>query len=313
MHKEDNNKHAQLRDRHVKEIRHLLSGECVVALDTSILDLLEKESEPGWFAEFVEMSNAGVRFVIPDLCVGERIECFAKARSSCIPSMKLKWRTMISRLDYIIWQELPCLPLRGDLFDLIGIHERDVAFSRHDPFTISTAKELYKHLHDYEGSRYNAPNYRVPYEDEIKRKRDEWKRSVLNFRELLKTKDKNGREGSLVIEKERLLKFFLRAQEISFSFRGDNPSVLDLPFRYLIERIYDPKYCNPNLGRRTKNDGIDFLILHLTMASINVCSTDCFFKRARNLYSTKSSCCHAPETLLSDWRNGVLPRVDVPK
>ena len=310
MHKEDEKTHVQ---RNVEEIRHLLSGECVVALDTSILDLLEKESEPDWFAEFVEMNNAGVRFVIPDLCVGERIECFAKARPSCIPSMKLKWRTMVLRLDSIIWQELPCLPLRGDLFDLIGIHERDGVFLRHDPFTISTAKELYKHLHDYEGSRYNAPNYRIPYEDEITRKRSEWVKCILKFRELLKTENKSGLVGSFVIEKEPLLKFILRVQEISFSFRGDDSSVLELPFRYLIERIYDPKYCNPNLGRRTKNDGIDFLILHLTMASINVCSTDHFFKCARSLDVTKSSYCHTPETLLKDWRDGVLFRVDLQK
>jgi len=292
------------------DIGRLLSGECVVALDTNILDRLEKNSPPTWLPEFQRMKNSGVRFVIPDLCVGERIECFTKACASSIPSMKLKWKQMAKQLDSIIWRDLPCVPLQGDLFDIVGIKERGVTISRQDPFTVCKAKKLYQHLHGYECSLYNVQKYRVPFEEVIDKKRADWIAAIKKIRQLLNF-DACGDGNGHKISKDTLLKLILMVHSANFTFEWLDSSILELPFRFLVERVYDKSYCNPCLGRRHKNDGLDYLILYLTMASVNVCSTDRFFAQARNLGLPQSFCCHTPKTLLEAWGKGALPRVKV--
>ena len=206
---------------------------------------------------------------------------------------------MVSRLDSIIWQDLPCLPLRGDLFDIVGIGERGPRIRRERPFTRCTSQELFKCLHDYENRRFDVPEFRMPFEEEIEEVRSKWKDRVLAIR-----------AAALGIPKERLLPNILVRHAREF-FPGDASDMVELPFRFLIDRAYDSSYCNPDLGKRTKNDGLDYLILYLTMASVNVCSTDRFFVQARSLGLLQSFCCHTPKTLVEAWEKGALSRVKV--
>lgn len=285
-------------EQHIQALRNLLLGQKVVALDTCVLGELEQDKPPVWFNHFQAMSDDGVRFVIPDLCVGERLKCFANANQAYLSMMREKWKRMVSRLDSIIWKALPCLSLRGDLFDIVGIRENGVKGCREHPFTVCKAQKLYEYLHDYENSRYNTPEHLVQFEEAIEIVRKDWKDKVLSFR-----------LGSREISKEQLLSSILVIQARTFSFPEDASEMVELPFRFLIERAYDRSYCNPDLGKRTKNDGLDFQMLYLTTAFINVCSTDRFFHMAHDLGCSRSCCCHTPDTLLWDWKAGNLPTV----
>lgn len=120
----------------VIQLRCLLSGNCVVALDTNVLKALEDEPLPKWFGQFAEMREAGVKFSIPELCVGERLNRFEHAEARCLKNMKEEWYRIVSHLDDIIWHDLPCLPLRGDLYDLVGIQEQDKEHVRDKPFSV---------------------------------------------------------------------------------------------------------------------------------------------------------------------------------
>ena len=62
-------------DKYINQIRQLLSGQCVVALDTNVLSELEKGT-PEWFGGLVKMREGDVKFVIPDLCIGERLNSY---------------------------------------------------------------------------------------------------------------------------------------------------------------------------------------------------------------------------------------------
>ena len=285
-------------EQHIQALRNLLLGQRVVALDTCVLGELEQDKPPAWFNHFQAMSDDGVRFAIPDLCVGERLKCFANANQSYLSTMRGKWKRMVSRLDSIIWKDLPCLPLRGDLFDIVGIGENGVKGCREHPFTVCKSQEHYEYFHDYENSRYKSPEYLVQFDEAIEIVRKDWKDNVLRFR-------LESRETS----KEQLLSAVLVIQARTFSFPEDASQMVELPFRFLIERAYDMSYCNPALGKRTKNDGLDFQMLYLTMAFINVCSTDRFFRMAHDLECVRSCSCHTPGTLLRDWQAGNLPTV----
>ena len=205
---------------------------------------------------------------------------------------------MVSRLDSIIWKDLPCLPLRGDLFDIVGIGENGVKGCRKHPFTMCKAQKLYEYLHDYENSRCNSPEYLVQFEETIEIVRKDWKDKVLSFR-----------LGVHEISKEELLSSILDIQARTFSFPEDASEMVELPFCFLIERAYDMSYCNPDLKKKKKNDGLDFQMLYLTMAFINVCSTDKFFRMAHDLECERSCSCHTPDTLVGDWQAGNLPTV----
>ena len=159
----------------VIQLRKLLFGKCVVALDTNVLIDLEEEKEPAWFRNFVKMRDAGVRFSIPDLCVGERLNRFEHAEAKCFKNMEEGWCRMVSHLDEIIWHDLPCLPLRGDLYDLVGIQERGKERVRDKPFSVERAKELYRFFCDYANSPYNRKEQRYPCIVEFKKVRREWK------------------------------------------------------------------------------------------------------------------------------------------
>lgn len=298
--KSEKDAHCRKVEQHIQTLRNLLSGKRVVALDTCVLGELEWDVAPPWFNHFKAMKDDGVRFAIPDLCVGERLECFANADPACLTVMKENWKRMVSRLDSIIWQDLPCLPLRGDLFDIVGIGERGPRIRHERPFTMGTSQELFKCLHDYENSRFDAPEFRMPFEEEMEEVRSKWKDRVLAIR-----------AAASGIPKERLLSNILVRQAREFFFPGGASDIVELPFRFLIDRAYDSSYCNPDLGKRTINDGLDHLILYLTMASVNVCSTDRFFAQARNLGLPQSFCCHTPNTLLEAWEKGALLRVKV--
>ena len=298
--KPEKNEQCRGVEQHIQTLRNLLYGQRVVALDTCILGELEQDMPPAWLKHFQAMRDDGVRFVIPDLCVGERLECFANANPASLPVMKDNWARMASRLDSIIWRDLPCLPLRGDLFDIVGIGKYGLNACRECPFTRCTAQKLYEHFHDYENSRFNSSEYRMSFEEEIEKVRSDWKDKVLVIR-----------AEALGIPQEQLLPYILAKQECAFSFPGDSPEMIELPFRFLVERVCDLSYCSPDLGKRTKNDGLDFQMLYLTMASINVCSMDRFFQMAHELDCARSCCCHSPDTLFSDWQAGSLPIVEL--
>ena len=174
--------HCRKIEHHIQELRNLLSGQRVVALDTCVLGELELDMPPLWFKNFQTMRDDGVRFVIPDLCVGERLRCFANANHEYHHMMTEKWRKMVLRLDSIIWKDLPCVPLRGDLFDIVGIQEKDISVCRESPFTKYKARELYDYFHGYENSQFNSPEYRLRFEIEIEKVRDEWKKMIESFR-----------------------------------------------------------------------------------------------------------------------------------
>lgn len=298
--KPEKSEHCREVEQYIQDFRNLLSGQRVVALDTCVLAELEEDIPPAWFKHFQAMRDDGVRFVIPDLCVGERLECFTKAKSAWFSEMKERWKRMVSRLDSIIWQDLPCLPLRGDLFDIVGIGDDCVNGRRESPFTMCKAQELYEHFHGYENSQYNSHEYLIQFEEAIDIVRNDWKDKVLRIR-----------QAAHNIPKEQLLSFILATQDRTFSFPGGASEMVGLQFRFLVERAYDLSYCNPDLGKRTKNDGLDFLMLYLTMVSINVCSLDRFFHKAHELASAKSCCCHSPNTLFFDWQVDSLPVVEL--
>ena len=298
--KPEKNEHCREVEQHIQELRDLLWGQRVVALDTCVLAELEKEPTPAWFTHFQVMRDDGVRFAIPDLCVGERLRCFDTAPQEYIPMMEERWMKMVLLLDSIIWKDLPCLPLRGDLFDIVGIGEGGLNCCRERPFTKHTAQELYEYFHNYENSRFNSPEYRESFEEEIEKVRNAWKDKVLCIR-----------AADPRIPQKQLLSDILARQACEFCFPGNTSEMVELPFRFLIERAYDQSYCNPDLGKRTQNDGLDFLMLYLTMVSINVCSTDGFFQKAHNLECAKSCCCHSPDTLFLDWQAGNLPIVEL--
>ena len=296
----EKNERCRELEQHIQALRNLLSGQSVIALDTCVLGELEQGVSPTWFERFQLMSESGVRFVIPDLCIGERAECFANANPACLPMMKDNWKRMVSRLDFIIWKDLPCLPLRGDLFDIVGIGGNGIGVRRESPFTKCKAQKLYEHFHDYENSRFNSSEYRMQFEEEIEKVRNDWKDKVLSIRTVVHE-----------ISQEQLLSLILAILMRTFSFPCDAPEIVELPLRFLVERAYDQSYCNPDLGKRTKNDGLDFQMLYLTMAFINVCSTDRVFQLAHDLECRRSCCCHTPDTLFLDWQAGNLPIVEL--
>lgn len=296
--------------QYVEQLKQLLTDKIVVALDTNLLSALEKDPLPTWFEEFISMKEAGVRFSIPDLCVGERLNCYKHPNPAYIPLMNKKWQKMVSRLDVIIWKELPCLPLKGNLFDLVDIHESGDQFIRDKKFSINVSLKLYNHLHNYESSSYNAPQYRTCFETESEQERSKWKEWIKSLRESEYTKH---------MPPEELFSWLLSAHENCFSPQTIIADFFSLPIRFVSERVSDVDY-NPfadhcrYMGKRIdpKNDGLDFLMLFLTMLSINVCSFDGFFEQARSLNLPKSFCCHTPETLVAAWRDQALTCVKFP-
>ncbi len=290
----------------MKQLRKLLSNQCVVALDTNLLSALEKEQPPDWLESFVTISRSGVRFSIPDLCIGERIDSFENADPSFHNAMVGQWQRMASRLDSFIWQELPCLPLRADLFDLMDFHERGVESFRENQFSVGVSKELYSYMNNYENSLFNKSEFRKPFLEDIERERCKWKSYVESIRKEADAKTK-----------EQILSSYLSEIDDSFASLAVSSTLLELPIRFAVERAFDPEYdpcakkCKYKGTKiKPKNDGLDYQLLYLTMLSVNVCAYDGFFEEARCLGMTGSNCCHSPETLIDEWGKGVLPHVN---
>lgn len=342
----DGIQNSSLMNQSVNQLRKLLSHEYVVALDTNILSALEKEIEPCWFSQFVEMCEVGVKFSIPDVCIGEHLESYDQPPSD----MKEKWERMASRLNAFIWQDFPCLPMRGAIYELVGIQQKDDgADCDHDQFSCEISKMLYEYFINYDSSPYNKTEYRERFKKEVAKARSHWGELIASLRkdriwepeqltkclmEYLTEQNKSQLSNQKIsqltrefkeIRKEQLCKLML------LSYQRDFPSVdivnrLTLPYRFAIEHAsdleYDPltEHCRYR-GRRVKpkNDGVDYQILLLTMASINICSNDeSFFHRVRDLNHTKSCCCYTPDCLGGGWVSDKkalfekLLRVDVP-
>lgn len=332
----------------ISQLRNLLFGEHVVALDTNILSDLEKEPAPCWFRQFVEMRNAGVKFSIPDVCIGEHLESYDHPPDD----MKGRWERMASRLNAFIWQDLPCLPMRGVIYELVGIQQKDDgADCDHNQFSCKISKILYEYFINYDSSPYNKTECRERFKMEVAKSRFHWKELIASLRkdgiwepeqltkglmerlseqtkvQLSKQKISQLTEVFKGKRKEQLCELML------LSYKRDFPSVdivnrLTLPYRFAIEHAsdleYDPlaKHCRYR-GHRVepRNDGVDYQILLLTMASINICSNDeSFFHRVRDLNHTKSCCCHTPDSLCEVWNqdnkalcdNDMLLKVDLP-
>ena len=294
----------------VIQLRCLLSGNCVVALDTNVLKALEDEPLPKWFGQFAEMREAGVKFSIPELCVGERLNRFEHAEARCLKNMKEEWYRMVSHLDDIIWHDLPCLPLRGDLYDLVGIQEQDKEHVRDKPFSVERAQELYRFLYDYANSPYNRKEQREPCIEEFKKVRREWKEWILDWRK--KSSGKSVKE---------MYDGHMSELESTFTSPLEIVSLFELPVRFAAECAHDHRYfptddddcCCQEKNVKPSNDGLDYAILFLTMASINICSFDRLFKRVGGMKGfCRSCCCHKPETIYDKWHEGNLPRVVLP-
>ena len=295
----------------VIQLRKLLSGNFVVALDTNVLIDLEKENEPVWFMNFVKMREAGVRFSIPDLCVGERLNRFEHAEAKCFKNMKEGWCRMVSHLDEIIWHDLPCLPLRGDLYDLVGIQERGKERVRVKPFSVERAKELYRFLCGYVNSPYNRKEQRHFCIEEFKNVRRGWKTWILDWRERSSGKSVKEMYDDHMSE---LKSIFTSPVEILTLF--------ELPVRFAAECAHDSRYlptddddcCHQGGKVKPSNDGLDYAILFLTMASINICSFDRLFKRVGCMKRIhRSCCCHKPGAIYDEWNSGKLPYVVLPQ
>ena len=264
-------------DKYINQIRQLLSGQCVVALDTNVLSELEKGT-PEWFGGLVKMREGDVKFVIPDLCIGERLNSYERADAKCLEDMKLKWRMMVSQLDKIIWKDFPCVPLRGELYDLVGIKERDKEepYIRERPLTVDGAKELNRFLCGYENSQFNVKHSRDLIITEFKKVRHDWKCCILRKREKW--------EGKSVKE---MCDEQMAELEAAFEAPIGISNLFELPVRVAAERVHDVRY-NPtddeDVNYPTKknktacNDGLDYAILFLVMASVNVCSCDGFLR-----------------------------------
>ena len=330
----------------ITQLRNLLFNKYVVALDTNILSALEKDTEPCWFRQFVGMREAGVKFSIPDVCIGEHLESYDQPPND----MKGKWERMASRLNAFIWQDFPCLPMRGVIYELVGIQQKDDGVDcDHDQFSCEISKLLYEYFINYDSSPYNKSEYRERFKNEVAKARSHWKELIASLRkegiwepeqltkglmeclpeqkkvQLSKKKMSQLTEVFKGIRKEQLCKLML------LSYERDFPSVgivnrLTLPYRFAIEHAsdleYDPleEHCRYRGHRvKPKNDGVDYQILLLAMASINICSKDeSFFHRVRDLNHTKSCCCYTPYSLCGSWvsdRKALfdnLLRVDVP-
>ena len=287
------------------KIRQKLSGKIVVALDTNVLSALESEQKPSWFSDFIEMSKNEIFFSIPDLCIGEHINSYEYIEERCCNLLAEKWKRMIARIDQIIWKELPCLPLRGDLYDLVGFVEKNAMFSRNNVFTIETSQRLYRHFYGYANSTYNATEWRQSFIDEVSRERAKWRDLIQCIRKKLET-----------IPKEELFEYILAKHNAEFSCNADLRQILALPVRFAIEHAsdsqYDPSPCKKGKDKKNfNNDGLDYLILHLTMASINICSSDHFFRDARKLNLLRVNCCYSSDSLVANWRSGELPKVSL--
>ncbi len=343
----DEKRRVKRRDRHVEEIRHLLSGECVVALDTNILSALEKEPEPCWYRQFMEMSKAGVKFSIPEVCIGEHLECY----NNPINDIREKWGNMVSKLNAIIWHEFPCLPMRGALYELVGIQQNDdESDCCCDQFTCVTSRELYEYFINYDSSPYNKPECRARFENEVEKACCYWKELIASLRKdgiweteqlsncLMRclTEEQTARlsaqgaaqlelvEKLKTIQKKQLCDSLLRDWRRHFS-SVDIVDRLALPFCFAIEHASDldydssAKHCRYRGHRiEPRNDGVDYQILLLTMPSINICSYDGFFQRAHDLELKKSCSCYTPDSLCGEWVSDKkvlldkLLRVDVP-
>ncbi len=288
------------------ELRKLLINECVVALDTNVLSALENPCEPGWLNQFSEMKDSGIRFSIPDICIGEHINSFENIGSACREKLAEKWERMSSRLDTIIWKDLPCLPLRGDLYDLVGIREKRAIRSRNNLFTIDISQQLYQFFKQYGHSPYNCQEHRQCFIDDIANERCNWRKLIQGLRE--ERKDKS--ESDLFLDS-------LASHKEDFYSEADISELLEVPVQFAVVHACNPNY-NPSCIKKVQkckieynNDGLDYLILHLTMASINICSCDHFFEDVRKLNLARSNCCHKPMALYDDWKSNVLTKVKI--
>ena len=287
-----------------KELRKLLINECVVALDTNVLSALENPCEPVWLDQFSEMKNRGIRFSIPDVCIGEHINSFENVDSDCREKLAENWERMSSRLDALIWNDLPCLPLRGNLYDLVGISEKGAVQSRSNVFSIGISQRLYSFFYNYGHSQYNCPDYRQCFIDDIANERCKWRKLIQGLREERRGKS----EADLFLDS-------LASHKEDFYSETDISELLELPVQFAVVHACNPNY-NPSCITKVQkgkikynNDGLDYLILHLTMASINICSCDHFFDTARKMNFNRSNCCHTPASLYNDWKSGGMPKV----
>ena len=106
----------------------------------------------------------------------------------------------------------------------------------------------------------------------------------------------------------------------TFVSPADILSLFKLPVRFAAECAHDSRYlptdddcCHREEKVGPSNDGLDYAILFLTMASINICSHDRLFKRVGCMKFHRSCCCHKPETIYAVWHKGRLPHVLLPQ
>ena len=214
--------------------------------------------------------------------------------------MKKKWRTMALRMESIVWQELPCLPTRGDLYDLMNLNILESPFIRANPFSVETSREMYYLFRDYPNSQYNRSEFRKPFIDESNKTQHQWKNYIASIRQEMNSKSK-----------EQICFEYLSEIDKTFFSLALPSSLMELPIRFAVEKAYDPEYdptlqhCRFN-GRRVNptNDGLDYHLLYLTILPVNICSRDdTFFDLARSLNLERSCCCYNPALLIDAWRN----------
>ncbi len=325
-------------NRSLCELRKLLSGQCVVALDTNILSKFERETPPKWFDQVVEMQKAGVRFSIPDLCIGEHLKSYDCESSDFRERMHRNWERMVLLLKKIIWEDLPCLPMKGVLYNLVGVYEHEKTRASHEKrFSSATSKALYDFFIHYDhDNKFNRLEYRAKFAEEIKKGRQSWNDRITCLRQwglwdvekltrqikervTLQLTEKEWAQlvrQYIELQKEQLCKMILLFHSHQFSLSNQLEFMWRVAIEYAADLDYNPflEHCRFK-GHRVEpeNDGLDYLILQLTMASINICSCDGFFHNARTLNMPSSRCCLKPETLYDEWRReSGLPLVSFP-
>lgn len=290
----------------------IISGSPIVALDTCTFANFKNSNAHKYHALFLDLKNQGVRFVVPDVCIGEAMGVFNDENLQVSRENRYDmWGRMAYWMHRYIWKEFPVFPTNTHLFRAARVFEKSTHpadVGRDIPFTAGYSRQLFKHFLEYAEAEKAGRNLPITrFDESLEPARQLWRKHCEDVREV--AHDGRGSSGKYAGRKEDVAELKVKLQKYHDDVFSSSPPVsikMDGILEYqawLFLRNRESYNANSN---RNENDGIDYNVLLQMILPAYVCSDDHFFVNYReNVSSFQRGWCITPTELSKT--NGILP------
>ena len=293
----------------------ILAGSPIVALDTCTFANFKNPNK--YHTQFLELKNKGVRFVIPDVCIGEAMDSFNDEDSGASRENRYeRWEKMAYWMPRYVWEEFPVFPTNAPLFRAAQIFERTplrANIGNGIPFTAGYSRQLFRHFLEYAAAERAGRNLpRTPFDESKKNAQQLWRNHCEDVRKVAHNGDSHAKLAGNKEDVGNLKNDLQKYHDNCFSSRPAVSKKMDGILEYQAWLFLRGRESYNANSSKKDNDGIDYNVLLQMILPAYVCSDDQFFTNYhKNVSSFQKDWCMTPAELFKT--DGALPSLQWPQ